>query len=141
MHCDAQSFRFAAKEKRPTKPKTAAQLYADSECEAMIVQSGLHENQSKLAVKSCKDDALAAFKQGRVKQPIVDKFEEKEQGTICVLLTCSCGLPKGRLPRGNTRDIYPVLERPCPAVGVTRSCMRKGLMVFPAQQEYSAACA
>lgn len=54
----------------------------------MIIQSGLHENQSKLAIKSCKDDALAAFKQGEVAQEIVDKYTEKEQGKA-VHLACS----------------------------------------------------
>ena len=59
----------------------------------MIVQSGLHEDQSKLAIKTCKDDALAAFKQGEVEQTIVDKFEEKEKGTCRILVACDC--PEG----------------------------------------------
>lgn len=45
-----------------------------------MIQSGFHENQSKLAIKTCKDDALAAFNKGDVDQAIVDKYTEKEQG-------------------------------------------------------------
>lgn len=46
----------------------------------MMIQSGLHEKDSKLAIKTCKDDALAAFKNGEVDQATVNTFTEQEQG-------------------------------------------------------------
>lgn len=71
---------FAVKDKRPAKPKAAAQLYAEDKCEEMLLDSGLHESRSKLAIKSCKDDAMAAFKNGQVEQEVVEIYTEKEQG-------------------------------------------------------------
>jgi hypothetical protein len=48
----------------------------------MLIQSGLPEKQSKLAIKTCKDDAIAAFKKGEVEQSVIDEYTEKEKGLL-----------------------------------------------------------